>query len=232
MSIFSICTSFVAQGQLGETLSALAAAEGEFTADKGVRFRKFVQCTIQPHVIWTATEWESEGHHNDAAQSIMKTRRDDRIASIQFGPEPYFEIFCNEEIGLRVGQYSDEWRYIVVAHGLIGAKARQQYARLRSDRVARVAGRIPWLRIDHNRYNADDFVALLGFRNEDAFGSLRDIEGLRLEEYLFTGLRTPLGMSYLANYNQFVCAPLTLATQHPAGESPGGSDTESAGRGC
>ncbi|MBP5991122.1 MAG: hypothetical protein KA766_14045 [Piscinibacter sp.] len=220
MSVFSICTSFVAEGQLRETLSALASAESEFTLDKGVLFRMFVQCTIQPHVIWTVTEWTSEKHHNDAAQSIMKTRRDDRIASIQFGPEPYFEIFCNEESGLRVGEYSDLWRHIVVAHGLVGTKARREYSRLRSDRVARLADKIPWLRVYHNRYNVDEFVALLGFRDELAFGAVRDIEGFRLEEYLFTGLRKPLGMSYLANYNQFVCGPLSLGARHPGGESP------------
>lgn len=210
MSIFSICTTFVAEGKLEETLSALATAESGFTDEKGVLFRVFVQCTIQPHVIWAVTEWKSEKHHNDAAQSIMKTRRDDRIASIQFGPEPYFEIFCDEEVGLRVGEYSDERRYIVVAHGLVNAKAKEQYLALRTERVARVAEKIDWLRIYHNRYNADEFVALLGFRDEEAFDAVRDIDGFRVEEYLFTGLRSPLGMSYLANYNQFVCAPLFL----------------------
>lgn len=215
MSIFSICKTFVAEGKLDETLSSLASAERDFTLEKGVLFRMFVQCTIQPHVIWTVTEWRSEKHHNDAAQSIMKTRRDDRIASIQFGPEPYFEIFCNEEAGLRVGTYSDTWRCIVVAHGLIGARVREDYLRLRVDRLARVAGQIPWLRVYHNRYHADEFVALLGFRDAEAFGAVHGIEDFRLEEYLLTGLRKPLGMSYLANYNQFVCAPLPLVGRHP-----------------
>jgi hypothetical protein len=210
MSMFSICTTFVTEGKLNETLSAMATAEAEFTPDKGVLFRLFVQCTIQPHIIWTVTEWKSEKHHNDAAQSIMKIRRDDRIASIQFGPEPYFEIFCDEEAQLRLGEYADRWRCIVVAHGLVGTKAREQYLRLRSDRVASVAEKIGWLRIYHNRYSADEFVALLGFENEEAFDAVRDVDGLRLEEYVFTGLRKPLGMSYLANYNQFTCAPLPL----------------------
>ena len=94
MSIFSICTAFVTEGKLDETLTMLVAEEKKFTVEIGVLFRKFFQCTIQPHIIWAITEWKSEKHHNDAAQSIMKTRRDDRIASIQFGPEPYFEIFA------------------------------------------------------------------------------------------------------------------------------------------
>lgn len=210
MSIFSICTTFVAEGQLEETLAAFATAEREFTEAKGVLSRAFFQCTIQPHVIWTVTEWKSQKHHDEAAQSIMKTRRDDRIASIRFGPEPYFEIFCDEEVGLRVGEHADELHCIVVAHGLVGAKVRESYSRLRSARVANAADEIHCLRVYHNRCNADEFVALLGFRDEEAFGAVGDIEGLRLEEYLFTGLRQPLGMSYLAGYNQFICAPLVL----------------------
>ena len=31
-----------------------------------------------------------------------------------------------------------------------------------------------------------------------------------LEEYLFTGLRNPLGMSYIANYNQFICKSIKI----------------------
>lgn len=210
MSVFSICTAFVTEGKLDETVTAMMTSDKKFTPEIGVLFRKFFQCTVQPHIIWAVTEWKSERHHNDAAQFIMKTRRDDRIASIQFGPEPYFEIFCNEEVGLRVGEYSDKRRFIVVAHGLINTKAREQFLRLRSDRVVKVAEKIDWLRIYHNRYNADEFVAILGFSDEEAFNTVRNIEDFRLEEYLFTGLRKPFGMSYLANYNQFFCTPLSL----------------------
>lgn len=210
MSFFSICTSFVPEGKLGETLAALADAEREFSADKGVVWRIFAQCTIQPHLIWAITQWRSEKHHHDAAQAIMKTRRDDRIASIAFGPEPYFEIFADEVAGLSVGEHSEAWRCIVVAHGLVSTRARQAYWRLRGDRMAEVAPRIPWLRVYHNRYHADEFVAMLGFRDEEALAAAQGVGGLRLEEYLLTGLRKPLGMSYLASYNQFVCAPLPI----------------------
>ncbi|MBI3155927.1 MAG: hypothetical protein HYZ20_11005 [Burkholderiales bacterium] len=140
----------------------------------------------------------------------MKTRRDDRIASIAFGPEPYFEIFCDDEPGLSMGEHSDAWGCLVVAHGLVSTRARRAYWRLRGDRMAQVAPRIPWLRVYHNRYHADEFVAMLGFRDEEAFAAAQDVDGLRLEEYLLTGLRKPLGMSFLASYNQFVCAPLPL----------------------
>lgn len=211
MSMFSICTAFVTQGKLEETLASMAAEEEKFNAQGGVLFRKFFQCGAQPHILWAITEWKSEKHHNDAARSVMKTRADDRIASILFGPEPYFEIFCDEEAGLRVGEYSDDRRFVIVAHGLLNTKAREHCLRLRSERAARVAGRIDWLRVYHNRYHPDEFVAMLGFRDEEAFNAVRDVEDFRLEEYLFTGLRKPLGMSYLANYNQFVCAPLALA---------------------
>lgn len=211
MSMFSVCTTFVPEGELTETLAAMTAAEQSFTAEIGVRFRVFFQCAVQPHIIWAVTEWESEKHHNDAAQSLMKTRRDDRIAAARFGPEPYFEIFCEEEARLSVGEYSDDRQVVVVAHGLIAARARERYLELRSERAAREARRADWLRVYRNRYNADEFVAALGFTDEAAFTASRNVGDLLLEEYLLTGLRKPLGMSYLASYNQFVCAPLALA---------------------
>lgn len=54
------------------------------------------------------------------------------------------------------------------------------------------------------------FVSFLGFPNEENFNKMRQISGFLLEEYLFTGLRSPMGMSYLAGYNQFVDTPLSL----------------------
>ncbi len=211
MSMFSICTAFVTEEKLEETLAAMAVAEQKFTPEIGVLFRKFFQCTVQPHIIWAITEWESEKHHNDAAQSVMQTRRDDRIASISFGPEPYYEIFCNEQKGLGVGHYSDRLGFIVVAHGLINARARAKYRKLRRERIAELGPRLDWLRVYHNRYQPDEFVAWLGFATEEAFERVRGVGDLLLEEYLFTGLRKPFGMSYLAGYNQFLCTPLSLS---------------------
>ncbi|MBI2263872.1 MAG: hypothetical protein HYU64_01660 [Armatimonadetes bacterium] len=193
----------------------MRTSEKKFTPGIGVLFRRFFQCTIQPHIIWAVTEWNTEKHHNDAAQSLMKTRRDDRIASILFGPGPYFEIFCNEALRLRVGEYSDKWRFVIVAHGLVNARAGAKLLRLQRDRVLIVADRIDWLRLYHNRYHPDEFVAFLGFRDEKTFHAVCDVEGFRLEEYLLTGLRNPLGMSYLAGYNQFICSPLSLFSKKP-----------------
>lgn len=178
MSMFTICTAFVAEGKL--------------------------------NIIWAITEWKSEKHHNDAAQSLMKKRRDDRIASILSGPDPYFEIFCQEEKALTAGEFSDKLRFLVVAHGLVNTKARERFKNLLQKRIAETAGRLHWLRIYHNTYNPDEFVAFLGFAEEEAFNQVRNVGDFLLEEYLFTGIRKPFGMSYLAGYNQFICVPLSL----------------------
>ena len=211
MSMFSICTAFVTEYKLEETLAAMAAAEEKFSPEIGVLFRRFFQCTVQAHIIWAITEWESEKHHNDAAQSLMQTRRDDRIASISFGPEPYYEIFCNEETGLRVGRFSDRLGFVVVGHGLINARARAKYRELRRERIAELGHRLDWLSVYHNRYQPDEFVACLGFASQEAFEGVRGVGDFLLEEYLLTGLRKPFGMSYLAGYNQFLCTPLSLS---------------------
>jgi hypothetical protein len=206
--MFSICTAYIENGKLEETLKAYSESEEKFTSDIGVLFRKFFQCKIQPHIIWSITEWESEKAHNDAAQSIMEIRRDDRFASIGFGPEPYFEIFCNEEESLKVGNFSESYEYIIIIRSLISEKVRDKYIKLRNERIEEYKEKIQWLSVYHNRYNSNEFIAFLGFVNEDYFGEIRKINDLYLEEYLFTGLRNPLGMSYLANYNQFICKPI------------------------
>jgi hypothetical protein len=210
MSMFTICTAFVAEGELDEALAGLSSSEKNFTREIGVLFRRFFQCTTQPHIIWASTEWESEKHHNDAAQSLMKERRDDRFASILFGPDPYFEIFCSEEKELGIGEFSDDLGFMIVAHGLISAKARESFLRLREERTAEVAEKLGWLGTYHNTYAPDEFVAFLGFADEDSFNRVRRVGDFLLEEYLFTGLRHPRGMSYLAGYNQFICTPLSL----------------------
>lgn len=206
--MFSICTAYIENGKINETLKESAEAEKRFTKDIGVLFRKFFQCQIQPHIIWSITEWEREKSHNDAAQSIMKIRRDDRFASIAFGPEPYFEIFCNEDKSVKIGNYSGKNEFVVVIHGLIGEKVKDGYLKLRDARIAEQKDRFQWLSVFHNRYNSHEFVAYMGFLNEDEFNKLRKINELYLEEYIFTGLNIPLGMSKIANYNQFICKPI------------------------
>lgn len=211
MSIFSICTAFASEGQLEEAVAGIAAAEAKFTPEIGVLSRRFFQCTTQPHIIWANTEWISEKHHNDAAQSLMQQRRDDRFASILFGPDPYFEIFCQEEEGLRAGDYSNDLGSIIVAHGLIAAKSRDAFLELRQERTEEWRDRLPLLKTYHNTHAPDEFVAFLGFPDEAALSEIRQVGDLLLEEYLFTGLRAPMGMSYLAAYNQFVCHPLSVS---------------------
>jgi len=203
--MFSICTGYIEDGKLEETLKQYSESEKKFTKEIGVLFRKFFQCQIQPHIIWTITEWESEKSHHDAAQSIMEIRRDDRFASVAFGPEPYFEIFCDEDKMLKIGRFSEDYEYIVVIRGLISEKARDKYLEIRNTRMEEFKEQIQWLSVYHNTYNMNEFVAFMGFLNRDEYNNIKKPNDLFLEEYLFTGLRNPLGMSYIANYNQFIC---------------------------
>jgi hypothetical protein len=208
--MYSLCTAFIDNGKIEETLREIVKSEEKFTKEIGVLFRKFFQCQIQPHILWSITEWESEKHHNQAANSIMKTRYDDRFASIAFGPAPYFEIFCEEEKSLRIGMFSEELTHIIIGHGLISEKAKEKYLKIREERINKYREKIPWLNIFYNTYNSYEFVVFMGFQDEDEYENIRNINDLFLEEYLFTGLRKPLGMSLVANYNQFICKPLVV----------------------
>jgi len=203
--MFSICTAYIENGKLEETLKQFSESEKKFTKEIGVRVRKFFQCLVQPHIIWSITEWDSEKAHHDAAQSIMQTRRDDRFASIAFGPEPYFEIFCDEDETLKIGSFSEDYEYIVVIRCLISEKAKDKYLEIRKKRIGEYKEQIQWLSVFHNTYNMNEFVAFMGFLNRDDYNKIKKPNDLFLEEYLFTGLRNPLGMSYIANYNQFIC---------------------------
>ncbi len=135
----------------------------------------------------------------------MQTRRDDRFASIGFGPEPYFEIFCDEDETLKIGGFSEDFEYIVVIRCLISEKAKDNYLEIRNKRIEELKEQIQWLSVFHNTYNMNEFVAFMGFLNRDDYNKIKRPNDLFLEEYLFTGLRNPLGMSYIANYNQFIC---------------------------
>ena len=203
--MFSICTAYIENGKIEETLKDYAESEKKFTKEIGVLFRKFFQCEFQPHIIWSITEWDKENSHHDAAQSILKTRRDDRFASIGFGPDPYFEIFCDEEEPFKVGNFSENYNFIIVIRGLISENVKDKYLELRKTRFDEVKDKFQWISIFRNKYNSNEFIVFMGFENEEYFNSIRKVNDLFLEEYLFTGLRNPLGMSYIANYNQFLC---------------------------
>ncbi len=208
--MFTICTAFVEDGKLEEFLKDLPESEKKFTRDIGVLFRKFFQCQVQPHIIWSLTEWVSGKAHHDAAQSILKTRRDDRFASVAFGPEPYFEIFCKAEEDLSIGEYSDSYDFFIVVHVLINDKVIKEYLDLRKERCEELKDKLEWMRIFHNYSNNSEFVAFLGFSHENRFEKLRKVGEFYLEEYLFTGIKEPLGMSYIASYNQFICRLIIL----------------------
>jgi hypothetical protein len=220
MSIFTVCTATVPEGKLTQALGDLAAAEPKFNAEAGVLWRRFFQCRVQPHVIWAVTEWISERHHHDAAQSLMQARRDDRIAAILFGPDPYYEIFCDEETDLRVCEPTPAAGLVLIAQGLIGERVREAYLAQRAERAAELAVRVSWQRVYRNRYHRDEFVAMLGFRDDAAYRVASEVDGLRLEEVLLTGLREPLGMARVASYNQYHCQPLELAARKAVGALP------------
>ena len=82
--------------------------------------------------------------------------------------------------------------------------------KLRKERTALRAETLNWLRIYHNIYASDEFVAFLGFVDEESFRQVRQVDDFLLEEYLFTGLRNPMGMSLLAGYDHIICVPLSL----------------------
>ncbi|MFX0033769.1 MAG: hypothetical protein ACFE8V_16160 [Promethearchaeota archaeon] len=207
--MFTICTDFVPNGKLEDYLKNLSKSEKKFNKEIGVLFRKFFQCKVQPHIIWAITEWINGKAHHDAAQSILKTRRDDRFASVGFGPEPYFEIFCKNEEAFSVGNYSDLYGIFIVIHALINDKVQDKYLGLRKERFEEVKKKLCWMRVFHNISNNSEFVAFLGFTNEEQYNQSRQLGDFYLEEYLFTGIEKPLGMSYIANYNQFICKLLT-----------------------
>lgn len=208
--MFSICTAYIENGKIEETLKDYAESEKKFTKEIGVLFRKFFQCEFQPHIIWSITEWDKENSHHDAAQSIIKTRRDDRIASIAFRPEPYFEIFCEEEKSLKVGNFSEDLNYVIVIHGLIGEKVKDTYLDLRKKRLEEFKGKLQWCSVFHNIYNSLEFVAYVGFKDEEEYKKIQHAGELFFEEHIFTGLRNPLGMSYIAAYNQFICKTINF----------------------
>ena len=101
--------------------------------------------------------------------------------------------------------FSEDYEYIVVIRGLISEKARDKYLEIRNTRMEEFKEQIQWLSVYHNTYNMNEFVAFMGFLNRDEYNNIKKPNDLFLEEYLFTGLRNPLGMSYIANYNQFIC---------------------------
>jgi len=204
--VFTVCTTFIADGSYDREMAALHEAEQSMAASPDILFRRHFQSETQRQLLWSVTQWRSEERHNATAQSIMKTRRDDRVASAAF--EPYYETFCDEVEGMRVGRHSAQLRFVVVGHGLIDPRTRVDYLGRRGAALRKLRGRFDWLRVFQNRYQPDEFFFFMGFKSRADYERARSVGPLTLEETLFTGLAAPGRMSLLASYNQFPCRPL------------------------
>ncbi len=210
MSIFTICTDFAPDGELDDVLAAGANAEKKFTREIGVLDRHYFQCTTNKQVLWAYTEWETLKHHNDAAEGILECRRDDRIASILFGPSPYFECFCREQKEFSIGDHSPNYQLVIVGDVLISEKNLSEFTGLRQRRWEQFdKSRIDWLRVFTNAYSENQFTFFMGFTSEERYKAAYD-DDLALEEWLFTGLQDPMKLSAVAGYNQFRCVPLDI----------------------
>jgi hypothetical protein len=207
---FSICTAFIADGMLEKDLQKMAELEKKISERvKGIKLRRFFQCKAHSQIIWAITQWTSETLHNSVAQRMMKIRRDDRFASILFGPDPYFEIFGHEHKDVRIGKFTNSLNYIIIGHGLIYQDSKDEYLKLQKERFSKIENqKIPWLRVYYNKYNSTEFVFFIGFKDQSEFEKNKRIGEFHLLEYLFTGIKEPLKMAKLAGYNQFICAPL------------------------
>lgn len=211
MSMFTICTAIVCQGELEQQISGFVDSEKTFTREIGVLEREFYQCIQQPHIIWSNTRWKSEKAHNDAAESIMKVRKDDRIASAYFQPGLYFEIFCKE---IKEAQYDVPEKkpanLIVVSHGLIALKKLEQWNQIIRDMSEDLRGieGLAFCRAFYNYYNPTEFVGFMGWKSQEDYQKQRMIEDLTIEEHMYTGLKK--NPKTLAAYNQFYCRPLKV----------------------
>lgn len=209
--MFTICTAIVLEGDLEKQISSFRDAERRFTREIGVLERHFYQCIHQPHIIWSNTKWTTEKAHNDAAQSIMKVRRDDRIGAAYFQPGLYFEIFCKEieEVCYRS---PDEKlpQVVVICHGLVTVKKLDQWNKNVREVFKSLGsvGGLGFCRTFYNYYNSAEFVGFMGWNSEEDYQKCRMIDDLTIEEHYYTGLRS--GSSMLAGYNQFYCKPLKI----------------------
>jgi heme-degrading monooxygenase HmoA len=211
MAMFTICTAIIPEGELEKQISDFREAEKRFTQEIGVLERDFYQCIQQPHIIWSNTKWASEKAHNDAAASIMKVRKDDRIGSAYFPPGLYFEIFCNEisEVSYEAPEKQPAGM-IVISHGLVALKQLEHWnktVRSMSKDLSSVEG-LRFCRVFYNYYNSAEFVGFMGWSSLEAYQEHRMIDDLTIEERVYTGLKK--GSSLLATYNQFQCNPLKV----------------------
>lgn len=211
MSMFTICTAIVPEGELEKQISGFRDAERRFTREIGVLERDFYQCIQQPHIIWSNTKWTGEKAHNDAAQSIMKVRRDDRIGAAYFQPGLYFEIFCKEIDEVSYKSPSEKLpEIIVICHGLVATKKLDQWNKFLREHfkdLHSVEG-LSSCRTFYNYYNPAEFVGFMEWNSQEDYQKHRMINDLTIEEHYYTGLKS--GSSMLASFNQFYCKPLKI----------------------
>jgi hypothetical protein len=209
--MFTICTAIVPEGELEKQVSGFREAEKRFTREIGVLERDFYQCIQQPHIIWSNTKWTGEKAHNDAAQSIMKVRRDDRIGAAYFQPGLYFEIFCKEidEVFFsRPGGNPPE--IVVICHGLVATKKLDPWHKMVREisKDLHSVRELGFCRTFYNYYNRAEFVGFMGWKSQESYQKHRMIDDLTIEERCYTGLKS--GSSLLAGFNQFYCRPLRI----------------------
>jgi hypothetical protein len=211
MSMFTICTAIVPEGELEKQLTGLCEAEKRFTREIGVIQRDFYQCIQQPHIIWSNTKWTTEKAHNDAAQSLMRVRKDDRIAAAYFQPGLYFEIFCKEieEIAYKSSNEKPS-QMVVICHGLVATKKLDEWNKTVRElfKDAHSAEGLGFCRTFYNYYNPAEFVGFMGWNSQEDYQKHRIINDLTIEEHCYTGLKS--GSSMLAGFNQFYCKPLKV----------------------
>jgi hypothetical protein len=209
--MFTICTVIAQEGQLKKDLQDMRESEKKFTCDIGVLERDFYQCIQQPHIIWSNTKWTREYAHNNAAQSIMKVRKDDRIASAYFQPGLYYEIFCKEiEEASYKSLGNKPFELVVVCHGLVAIKKLEQWNKIIRELFKDLYSieELRFCRTFYNYYNPTEFVGLVGWNSLQDYQKSRMIGDLTIEEHYYTGLKS--GSSLLAAYNQFYCKPLKM----------------------
>jgi len=209
--MFTICTAIVPEGEFEKQIGGFREAEKRFTREIGVLARDFYQCIQQPHIIWSNTKWTGEKAHNDAAQSIMKVRRDDRIGAAYFQPGLYFEIFCKEiEEVSYTPPGENPPQMVVICHGLVATKKLDQWYKiahgLHKD-LHSVEG-LCSCRTFYDYYNPAEFVGFMGWKTPEDYQKHRMIDDFTIEEHCYTGLKS--GSSLLAGFNQFYCRPLKI----------------------
>jgi len=210
MPMFTICTAIVPQGELEKQISGFREAEKRFTRAIGVLERDFYQCTEQPHIIWSNTKWTEEKAHNQAAQSIMKVREDDRIGAAYFQPGLYFEVFCREIAKVSFKQSNKRpSSMVVICHGLVATKKLDKWNKILVEAKKKLPSDGPgFCRTFYNYYNPAEFIGFMGWSSQEDYLKHRIIDDLTIEEHCYTGLSS--GSSFLAGYNQFYCKPLKL----------------------